>query len=184
MAAIVKEAQTFLPMRSLWTIHEAARALPDEAELQALLRTARVATLDASKAALGVLEKSPQDVRAFLGVLYATLAGGDDAAKTLLTKPGQPQEPTAALRAAAAALLAPADGIESKALIERVRQGVGGDDAVVLTALACRRAGGEAWTTFRAETHRLLGEQPLSGSVVVLVNRLARATLPVLAARR
>jgi hypothetical protein len=54
-----------------------------------------------------------------------------------------------------------------------VTKGIQGDDLVVLTALACRRAGGEAWTAFRAESQSLLGNQPLSGAVVVLVNRLS-----------
>ena len=44
---------------------------------------------------------------------------------------------------------------------------------VALAALACRRAGGEAWTAFRAESRAILGDQPLSGAVVVLVNRLS-----------
>jgi hypothetical protein len=61
--------------------------------------------------------------------------------------------------------------------MEVVAKGVQGDDMVVLTALACRRAGGEAWEKFREEARTLLGDQPLSGSVVVLVNRLSRGEL-------
>jgi hypothetical protein len=48
-----------------------------------------------------------------------------------------------------------------------------GEDVTVLLALACRRAGGDAWTAFRAQLGELLGQQPLPGSVVVLVNRLS-----------
>jgi hypothetical protein len=54
---------------------------------------------------------------------------------------------------------------------------------VVLTALACRRAGGDVWQTFRAESQDLLAQIPLPGSVVVLISRLANAPLPLLAAR-
>jgi len=52
---------------------------------------------------------------------------------------------------------------------------VRGDDLVVLTALACRRAGDDAWSTLRAERRNLLGEQALSGDVIVLVNNLEGA---------
>ena len=50
---------------------------------------------------------------------------------------------------------------------------IAGEDAVVLFALACQRAGDGAWTVFRAQMQSLLGEQPLPGSVVVLTNRLS-----------
>jgi hypothetical protein len=58
------------------------------------------------------------------------------------------------------------------------------EDAVVLTALASRRAGGEAWNTFRAEAPELLGGQPLNGDVVVFVNGLSATRLPLLVAGR
>ncbi|MBL7141371.1 MAG: hypothetical protein ISS74_10740, partial [Planctomycetes bacterium] len=37
----------------------------------------------------------------------------------------------------------------------------------------CRRTGGEAWRTFRAEARPMLGDQPLPGSVVVFISRLS-----------
>ena len=43
---------------------------------------------------------------------------------------------------------------------------------VVMTALACRRSGGDVWDAFRAAQSELIGKQPLDGHVVVLVNRL------------
>jgi hypothetical protein len=51
--------------------------------------------------------------------------------------------------------------------------GAPGEDVTVLLALACRRAGGDTWSTFRVARQGLLGGQPLAGSVVVLVNRLS-----------
>jgi len=48
-----------------------------------------------------------------------------------------------------------------------------GEEMVALVAIACKRAGGDAWDTFRREQTYLLGGQPLSGDVVVLVNRLS-----------
>jgi hypothetical protein len=58
-----------------------------------------------------------------------------------------------------------------------------GDDLVLLAALACRRAGGEPWRAFRAEARYLLGNQPLSGGLVVLVNRLPRTDLALVEGR-
>jgi hypothetical protein len=49
-----------------------------------------------------------------------------------------------------------------------------GPDHVVLLALAFRQAGGAHWDRFRAASRDLLGNQPLPGEVVVLVNRLAQ----------
>jgi hypothetical protein len=113
-----------------------------------------------------------------LGTLYAALALRDDdfTAKALAAvEKGQAKEgPLAAVRTVASALLCKADDIDRKALAEVVTGGnVGGEDLVVLTALACRREGSAAWSAFRAEAGDLLGKQPLAGSVVVLVNRLA-----------
>jgi hypothetical protein len=50
--------------------------------------------------------------------------------------------------------------------------GVVGEDVMVLVAMACHRAGGDTWAAFRAQMRDLLGDQPLPGSVVVLINRL------------
>jgi hypothetical protein len=52
-----------------------------------------------------------------------------------------------------------------------------GPDAVVLTALACRKAGGEQWNAFRAGSRDLLGGQPLPGEVIALLNRLGPSGL-------
>jgi hypothetical protein len=56
-----------------------------------------------------------------------------------------------------------------------------GDDLLVLTALAARRAGSDTWQAFRARMPDLLRDQPLSGHVVVLLNRLANPALPLAA---
>ena len=52
------------------------------------------------------------------------------------------------------------------------RQAPESAEAVALVALACRKAGGSTWDAFRAQSRELLGEQPLPGELVVLVNRL------------
>ena len=50
-------------------------------------------------------------------------------------------------------------------------------ETVVLTALACRRAGGESWRSFRANARDWVGQQPLPGEVVVLISRLPQSSL-------
>jgi len=174
-----------LLMRSLWALAEAARAMPKEPELAALEKAARAKAGPAGPGLLAVLEKSPDDATAYLGVLYLVLSGegGEFAAKAKATLLAPREEPAmlAALWTVAEALLVPAKDINAKALAERFAQGAAGDDLVVLTAMACRRAGGAVWEEFRAEAADLLGRQPLHGSVVVLVNSLSRPA-PVLAA--
>jgi hypothetical protein len=54
-----------------------------------------------------------------------------------------------------------------------------GDDAVLLFALASRRLGDETWSAFRSQAGDLLGSQPLSGGLILLVNNLSRSRLPI-----
>jgi hypothetical protein len=68
-------------------------------------------------------------------------------------------------------------------LVKIIRGGnVRGEDLVVLTALASRRAGDEAWSTFRAESPEWLGRQSLAGDVVVFVNGLSASRLQAVVA--
>ena len=169
-----------IPLRSLWAIAEAAKALPNEKELAALLAEARQASAPAARAVAAALETKRDDPALTFAALYAAMAMPDDAdflAKVtpLLTEKAAEPKP-GDVRPVAAALLLPADKIDAKALVEAVRlgaNGVRGPDMAVLTALACRRAGGEAWRTFRAEARPMLGDQPLPGSVVVFISRLS-----------
>jgi len=178
--------------RALWAIAESARALPKEGELATLAAAVRAKARAVAEAALADMAKSPGgDPAAFFRALYATMACREDAllaekARTVLAG-GAAGSPVLQLgRTLAAALLAPASDVDRKVLSELVaKRGaeVRGDDLVALTALACRRAGGEAWRAFRAEARDLLGRQPLDGSVVVLVNRLDRPGIQLAAAR-
>jgi len=181
------KAGSISALRSLWAVKESARALPKEAELAALARTARAMSREAADNALAALRKSSENPAAFFQVLYVALVRKDDAAfvteaRRLLTASKTPR--LAQARTIAAALLAPPREISRKALTELVSKGTGriiGEDLVVLTALACHRAGGDAWRTFRAEARQILGRQPLPGSVVILVNRLASPQMRLLA---
>ncbi|HUW56709.1 MAG TPA: VIT domain-containing protein [Planctomycetota bacterium] len=215
---LLKTTRSWVPLRSLWAISQAAKVLPDqpglpelaeaarrmrslwpikdalkvdtvESELAVLAKQVRTAARTSADDALAALEKSPGDVSAYVRVLYAALASADDAeltAKALPLLTGEKAEASqlSDVRTVARALLVPVEKADGNALAELVRKGVRGDDMVVLTALACRRVGGDAWGAFRAEAKRLLGNQPLPGSVVVLINSLDRSRLPVVVAGR
>jgi hypothetical protein len=182
IADLAKEdGSALLLLRSAWALTAAADALKNP-ELSQLAHKARLASDPARTRAVETVEKSPQNTHASLGLLYAGLTTRNDvrdvrteAVRLLVGNEAQnAPELISAIRGLAAALLKPEERADAKALADLVTKGVRGDDMVVLTALACRRAGGETWTAFRAEQRAILGDQPLSGAVVVLVNRLSR----------
>jgi hypothetical protein len=169
-----------LVFRSLWAVSEASRSLPDNAELAALAKLAREKTRPAFDKQLEALEKEPESAGAFACVLYGALALRDDAelsarATKALTAPREKEKQSqlAAAITLAEALLGDPQNIDGEALSQLVSSGVYGEEMVALVAIACKRAGGDAWDTFRREQTYLLGSQPLSGDVVVLVNRLS-----------
>ena len=181
MAEILKGKTHLTVLRSLWAITESAKALPKQAEFQALAKQVRVLSAPAAKAAMDAFTASSlRDHSAFASALYATLARRDSRVPAVFSRQAAPY------RAIAVTLLARAGKSEQKQLVELVRktpEQVRGADMTVFTALACRRAGGGAWKAFRSEARDILGKQPLPGSVVVLANRLARLRSPIVAAR-
>jgi hypothetical protein len=191
LAEILKEGGAMTALRCAWAIGQSAGALPAEQELAALAKAAREQVRSAAQSALADLEKNREDGAAFARTLYAALAMQDDAefllrARSALAPVQDDKSPLAVLRRLATALLGPADADARKALAEcldKSAASIRGDDLVTLMAIACRRAGGELWDTFRGAQRDVLGGQPLDGSVVVLVNRLAGANLPILAAK-
>ena len=192
---ILEGPGAWVALRSAWAVSESRRAMPMErepSELHLLEVSIAQVSREAASRSLAALRESPDDPEAFLRLLYATLASGEKSgfrsvAAPLLTKKRPAESKAYVLSVVAQALLAPREKMDPEALIELVSAregGIAGDDLVVLTALACRRAGGKVWTAFRAESGEILGRQPLSGSVVILVNGLARSRLPLVAARR
>jgi hypothetical protein len=179
-----------LVLRTAWIVNESARALQDETELTKFAAMLAEDTRDASGQAVDAVVASGEHAAGeYLAATYAALARRDDvefARRASQAISSRTEQQVAWLtRAVAPALLGPeGDGPQSQ-LAELVRSGqVVGEDAVLLTALACRRAGGEAWTAFRAESSTLLGRQPLAGDVVVLVNELSSTRLPLVVAVR
>jgi hypothetical protein len=167
-----------LALSSAWMIAEAASALSENERLHELADRATKLSQAVADAALKTLEEKPDDGDAFASVLLAALA-----------RPGKNayrQKALAALtaeRAADSRLVEPAmlarsllgdrKEIDRSALEKHIESGVAGDQFAALLAIACRRAGGEVWDSFRAHSAELIGKQPIRGEVVVLVNRLA-----------
>jgi hypothetical protein len=186
---LLEAASPGVLLRSAWAIIESARALEDEAELAALAEQVRKAVQHPGERAVAALKEDPAGVQAAAAALYASLASGDvtfrrEAAAAIHEMKGD--DPSlAALRTVAPALLArDAQAIDAAPLVELVNAGVHGDDLVALTAIACRRAGGEAWDAFRRQQRDLVGKQPLRGDAVVLVNRLSGDSLPLVVPSR
>ncbi|HUE69960.1 MAG TPA: VWA domain-containing protein, partial [Pirellulaceae bacterium] len=166
-----------LVLRSLWTICAASRALPEEKELAALAAAARKQAQSAARAAIGDLEKNRNDRSALASVLYAALANPDDAgyrasAEPFLAAKAGDDAAAAEVRLLAALLIGKPSDADRQKLAELIAGDVAGEDAVALTALACHKAGSEVWEQFRAQSRDLLGRQPLSGDVIVLIQRL------------
>ena len=169
-----------LALRSLWTIREAARTLPGNAELAALAAAADKQSQAGADAALSAIEKDRSDLGSIVGVIYAALAdpgNGEYRTKALPLLIGKTGDASgsAQLQAIGRVLLGQPTDADHKVLAELIAGEAQGPDAIVLTALACRQAGGEQWNAFRAGSRDLLGGQPLPGEVVAIVNRLGYA---------
>jgi hypothetical protein len=118
--------------------------------------------------------------------MFAALASREDTslvnkALPLLMNAGAKNTSFGPPRTIAQALLADQQKIDRPALTKLLTTGVAGDDLTVLLALACRRAGGDTWSAFRAASPELLGSQPLEGDTVVLINRLSQDRLQLVA---
>jgi len=178
-----------IALRSAWAITAASRLLSDHKQIAVWADQVRKRCRPAAEKAIAALKDGPQELSALLAAVYAAMAMGDaDLTAKLLA--ALPDESSANSPTAGALFAAIARGALGKPLRTDIEQlaklvaasQIRGEDKTILVALACHHAGGELWTTFRAEMKGLLGKQPLPGSVVVLVNRLSgHATL--LAAR-
>ena len=168
-----------LVLRSLWTICEASRALPEEKELATLAAAAGqlVKATPRPKEGPGTLD--PKDPSAIAAALFAALANPDDREyqaqlQTIVKADKEETAETASFRLLAR-LLGGEPGEADRAKLAGALSGdLLGPDHAVLVALACRRTGNSHWEQFRAASRDLLGNQPLPGEVISLVNRLAQ----------
>jgi hypothetical protein len=176
-----------ISLRSAWAITAASRMLSGRNEISVLADSVRDGCRPAAEKAVGAIKDTPQDLAAVLAAAYAAMAIGDadlsDRVLAELPDNVTADSPTAGAVFAARGLLGESPRIDSQQLASLIAAGrISGEDITVLFAMACHRAGGETWTTFRAEMSGLLGKQPLPGNVVVLVNRLS-GNVPQLARR-
>jgi Ca-activated chloride channel family protein len=182
------EDGSFTAVRTIWLLSESARLQPKSAELNKLAGSVVQANSKVLSEALAD-EAAGKDATACVKALYAALAAR--AVGLELPAPAKKglaglmavvdgKDLVASYRTLARALLT--DNADANAIRSLVANGrLGGDDLVVLGALAARKVGGDTWLHFRAKQPELLGGQSLNGSVIVLVNRLASAEPTVLA---
>ena len=193
IAEVVKQAPA-LALRSCWAIRQADGALPREMDEMDELAALALAVSNACRpiADEAVLNpKAPEKPADLLSVLYAELAfrgieGWPSRPRPAFERKAPTDPALKALYVVRDILLAPDGKTDANALMDLLRtqaDQLRGDDMVVLTALACRRAGGDAWRAWRENSRDLLGHQPLSGSVVTLVTNLSKAPLPAVAIR-
>jgi len=183
----IKELREPLAGRSLWAVCEAARLLGENAEVRELAEKAADAGADAALAAAAAPKK---DIYTEIQLLeYALAARSLAAAGIKNEKLGAEFLKTASRRlakaeswvaTAASALLYDLDAAARDALVKKLPNMDEGnlrdDDAVVLYSFACRRAGGDAWESFRRiRTNITSGGRraPLSGDALLITNRLA-----------
>ncbi|MCY3022252.1 MAG: hypothetical protein NTW87_24845 [Planctomycetota bacterium] len=187
-AQLFKGPAALLAWRSAFAITEAAKALPKEDELAAL--SAQVLPLARAEAddALAAFERAPAGTTACLSCIYAALILDDPRISARVRLFSLNEACTTANPLAApitnALLTAQPAGSALEPLLKNASARIAGADWVVLAALAFRRAGGEEWEAWRAAAKDILGPQALPGSVVVLVNHLGRASLPLVAVER
>ncbi len=183
---LVEGEGKLIAMRSMWAICESARALED-GELRQLSEKVRE-----------IIGRTVSTDGNYAATLYLAMARPEGEAleeslreKLLPPYVAKPPPMTAEDLLVGLVRIGDLPGIGEpmvrpdagslSALIQHNREQIRGEDLVVLTALAARKAGGEAWETFRIHQPELLGQQPLPGSVVVLVNRLASPRLSIFA---
>ena len=168
--------------RAAWAFVRAAREHPDEQGLAEIAAQAVARMGSSADAVLAGFQKERADAGKFVSALYAALSLGDESpfrqtAIPVLTDRRLGGGELGAWRRIAAALLQPGQEASTEGLLSLLAEtgAINGEDMVALGALACRRAAGEPWRRMRAEAREILGRQPLSGAVVVLVNRLDAA---------
>jgi len=184
IAELLKGRGRPLALRALWMMSEASQALPEAGDLAKLVKTARNVASDAMRDSIDNLKKKPDDAEAFTAALYAALASRADAdfvgqALPLLVAGASKDESYAAVRTIAKALLADRQNIDKQAVTKLLAKGVSGEDSTLLLAMACRRCGDDVWNAFRSVSPELVGNQPLNGEVVVLINRVGEGRLVI-----
>jgi len=183
--AAVCTANPALALQSAWLISESARQQPKDAALQSLLAMA----LDVPKTVflnqLDGLKKLPEQADLYVQILYGLLGCRNAQALAIPIPPEvkdrlaeaqgllTAEHKTVAYQPLATALLAPTTANDALLCEMMKKHQLGGDVLLTLTTLAARERGGEVWKTFRVEQPALMHVQPVSGLVLVALNRIA-----------
>ncbi|MHC4915808.1 MAG: hypothetical protein ACYTGB_09985, partial [Planctomycetota bacterium] len=189
----VKTAGEGVPLgmlRSAWVLSEASLALGREGQLKAVSGRAMSAADKSAERVLDALGKEPSaELRA--AAVYAVLAlrngrklGLVEAdryertrARLLKLVPAEGEGADVLGIAARGLLEEKVDGERGKKLLAGA-EGLAGNDQALLAALAARRIGGETWLAFREAARESFKAKGISGSVVLLTNRLGKTPLP------
>jgi Ca-activated chloride channel family protein len=193
-SALLEDAKSHVSVRALWALTEAAHALPEEKELRGLAQETLARFAPELKAAVLRLKDNQEHFESHAAALYATLALQGGAREKWVEFPEQ-TEAVALLKRERSGLIgrdlrllgtilldASPSPEMARALEDRLDgEPLNGEDLTVLGALAAKRCGAQTWKRFREAAGDLLGGQPLPGSVVVLIDRLASRDLPLVA---
>ena len=161
--------------RSAWCIPTAAQVIPTNTELIALSK--RVFSEVKQIRRLKPRDASLED---YLGTLYAVLVlqNGNahdsevqNAIEGLIREPGNANLRTAHL--IAEGFLSPSESNDKALQAALAADQIYGDDLVLLTCLIAKQRGGQLWRTFWEEFPDIANQSPLSGPMLVLINRLA-----------
>jgi hypothetical protein len=185
---IVEGANSWVTMRSAWIISEAARTHSKNKELRMLAENVLAVVKKQFAPAIKTLKKRPDGPGPYLSALYSVLSLENGKAlnadidknvavtladaKRLLAKQNSISR-LATARVLAAALFTPSPQTDTALLEAIFAHQIQGDDLVTLAAIAAGHRGGKVWGTFREELPYIVGDQPLNGNVILIVNRLA-----------
>jgi Ca-activated chloride channel family protein len=183
-AELLEGNQVASVLRSCWIVQEAARALPEQSELEDLAATARKRAFPVATKTLRTMDRGQEDARNVGRIVYAALVTREDddcraLALEWMDRAKDADTTVNTARLVTRLLLRQAEDADRTALRALLQQGVSGPDLVALTALAARRSGDDTWSDFREHAQEMLGGQALPGEVVVFVSRLSGTSLPL-----
>ncbi len=166
--------------RSLWTLQQSAAALPQSEPLAELVRHAREMSREMMGRTAEHLAKQPDEARLWTAMLTGLVEPEIVSPQTILKAAEVLSDSAAEMgslgQAVAQTLLQSESSPALQQQVSITRTVPLLPETVVLTALACQRVGGDAWSTFRANSSDWLGNQPLPGEVIVLIHRLPGST--------
>jgi hypothetical protein len=187
-------------VRSAWAVSESAAVRSKDAELKELAKELLARIGPSADKALATLkassEKGTASPGAYLAVIYSVLAfrngntlgvvddkrlaSFEKEAVALMFHEAAKEQKGAVdhLRTMARVLVLGADKADGGELAKLFEAGMGGDDLNALCALTARKKGGNTWLAFRTAAAANFSRMGVSGSVVLIANRLSKNALP------